>query len=107
MLEIEISILDDVQGVEYEFADGTDLPFDDAAFDAVVCQFGVMLFLDRAKGLAESFRVLKPDGCFLFSFWDALEKSQNKSPVVSDGQSYANLLYRDALFQQVCSFERR
>jgi ubiquinone/menaquinone biosynthesis C-methylase UbiE len=75
MLEVAKSVLDDVQGVEYEIADGTDLQFDDVAFDTIVCQFGVMLFPDKAKGFAESFRVLKPGGCLLFSVWDALENN--------------------------------
>ena len=75
MLEVAKAVLDDVQGVEFEIADGTDLPFDDAAFDAVVCQFGVMLFPDKARGFAESFRVLRSGGCLLFSVWDALDNN--------------------------------
>ena len=39
-------------------ADVMQLPFDDAAFDVVVCQFGVMFFPDRAEAYAETRRVL-------------------------------------------------
>ena len=35
-------------------ADALDLPFPDASFDAVCCQFGVMFFPDRIKGYAEA-----------------------------------------------------
>jgi ubiquinone/menaquinone biosynthesis C-methylase UbiE len=33
--------------VDFEPADATALPFPDASFDVVVCQFGVMFFPDR------------------------------------------------------------
>jgi SAM-dependent methyltransferase len=46
------------------------LPFPDASFDAIVCQFGVMFFPDRAKAFAEARRVLKPGGSYLFNAWD-------------------------------------
>src|SRR5687768_6277992 len=35
--------------VEWREADAMRLPFEDATFDAVVCQFGVMFFPDKAK----------------------------------------------------------
>ncbi len=56
--------------ITWRRADALDLPFDDASFDAVVCQFGVMFFPDRVAGYAEARRVLKPGGGFLFSVWD-------------------------------------
>ena len=49
------------------------LPFADAAFDAVVCQFGVMFFPDKAAAFAEARRVLRPGGTLLFNVWDRLE----------------------------------
>jgi ubiquinone/menaquinone biosynthesis C-methylase UbiE len=54
-------------------ADALDLPFADAEFDAVVCQFGVMFFPDTRRGFQEAFRVLRPGGTFLFSVWDSFE----------------------------------
>src|SRR3954469_16472902 len=38
--------------VEWQVADAMALPFEDGSFDAVVCQFGVMFFPDRAKAFA-------------------------------------------------------
>ena len=48
------------------------LPFDDAGFDVVVCQFGVMFLPDKPAGYAEVRRVLTSDGTFLFNAWDTL-----------------------------------
>jgi len=59
--------------VEWRQADAMQLPFPDASFDAVVCQFGVMFFPDKARAFAEVRRVLRPGGCFLFNVWDRLE----------------------------------
>jgi ubiquinone/menaquinone biosynthesis C-methylase UbiE len=60
-------------GIEFQVADGTDLPFEDASFDAVVCQFGVMFFPDKVRGFSEAARVLRPGGQLHFSVWDSLE----------------------------------
>jgi ubiquinone/menaquinone biosynthesis C-methylase UbiE len=57
--------------VNFQPADATALPFAAASFDAVVCQFGIMFFPDRAKSFAEACRVLAPGGHYLFSVWDA------------------------------------
>lgn len=56
--------------IAWRRADALDLPFNDASFDAVVCQFSVMFFPDKVAGYKEAARVLNPDGVFLFSVWD-------------------------------------
>lgn len=58
--------------VVWQRADAQDLPFDDASFDLVVCQFGVMFFPDRPAAHAEVRRVLRPGGTYLFSTWDSI-----------------------------------
>ena len=73
MLETAQRMLSAVKGIEFQIADGTDLPFDDASFDAVVCQFGVMFFPDKSRGFSEAARVLKPGGRLHFNVWDSLE----------------------------------
>ncbi|MFT3896562.1 MAG: methyltransferase domain-containing protein [Thermomonas sp.] len=61
--------------VDWRQADAMALPFDDAAFDAVVCQFGAMFFPDKPRAYAEARRVLRPGGAFLFNVWDAIAEN--------------------------------
>ena len=61
--------------LEWRQADGTRLPFPDRSFDAVVCQFGLMFFPDKAAGVGEAYRVLRPQGTYLLSVWDAMERN--------------------------------
>ena len=62
--------------VEWRQADATQLPFPDQTFDAVVCQFGVMFFPDKAKAFAEAIRVLSVGGLFIFNVWDRIEENE-------------------------------
>ena len=64
------------RSVEWRQADAAALPFPDDKFDAVICQFGVMFFPDKAKAFAEAHRVLRPSGIFLFNVWDRIEENQ-------------------------------
>lgn len=61
--------------IEWRQADALQLPFDEASFDVVVCQFGAMFFPDRVAGYAEARRVLKPGGRFVFAVWDRIEEN--------------------------------
>ncbi len=59
--------------IEWRQADALQLPFAEASFDVVCCQFGAMFFPDRVAGYAEARRVLRPGGRFIFSVWDRIE----------------------------------
>jgi hypothetical protein len=59
-------------GVAWQQADAAQLPFDDARFDVVACQFGVMFLPDKPAGYAEVRRVLAAGGVFLFNAWSTL-----------------------------------
>jgi len=61
--------------VEWRQADALTLPFENAAFDVVCCQFGAMFFPDRTAGYREARRVLKPGGHFIFNVWDRIEEN--------------------------------
>jgi SAM-dependent methyltransferase len=67
------------QRVEWRQADAQQLPFPDESFDTVVCQFGVMFFPERLKGLREFLRVLEKGGSLIFSVWDSLERNPAQS----------------------------
>ena len=71
MLEVARAKFRVGEQVEFQPADATALPFADASFDAVVCQFGVMFFPDKPKSFSEAHRVLAPGGRYLFSVWDS------------------------------------
>ncbi|MEO7056522.1 MAG: class I SAM-dependent methyltransferase [Caldimonas sp.] len=62
--------------VQWRQADAMQLPFADASFDAVVCQFGAMFFPDKGKAFAEARRVLAPGGVFFFSAWDRIAENE-------------------------------
>jgi ubiquinone/menaquinone biosynthesis C-methylase UbiE len=61
------------ENVRWQQADASALPFPDASFDAVVCQFGFMFVPDKAAAMRESHRVLRSSGVFLFNVWDSME----------------------------------
>ena len=61
--------------ISWRKADAQALPFEDAAFDLVCCQFGAMFFPDRVSAYREARRVLKPGGRFLFNVWDRIEEN--------------------------------
>src|SRR5690349_15977619 len=71
MLEVARDKFRPDEDVDFRPADATALPFPDASFDAVVCQFGVMFFPDKDKSYREVHRVLAPGGRYLFNVWDA------------------------------------
>jgi SAM-dependent methyltransferase len=69
-----------VTGVEEQVGDGMALPWPDAAFDAAFSLFGLIFFPDRARGLAELRRVLRPGGRAVISSWVPAAKV----PVIAD-----------------------
>ena len=69
--------------IEWRQADAMQLPFRDGMFDAVVCQFGVMFFPDKAKAFAEARRVLAPGGALVFNVWDRIQENEFADSVTS------------------------
>ena len=72
----QASVVGTKRAVEWRQADAMQLPFQDATFDAVVCQFGVMFFPDKPKAFSEARRVLRPGGVFIFNVWDRIEENE-------------------------------
>lgn len=75
MLEVAKGKFSDAENVEFVVANAMDLPFEDAAFDLMVCQFGVMFFLDKSASYREAARVLKPGGRYVFNVWNAMTEN--------------------------------
>ena len=63
------------KNVTWATVDMQNIPFPDAHFDLVVCQFGIMFVPDKPKAFSEIHRVLKKGGLFLFNAWDTLENN--------------------------------
>jgi ubiquinone/menaquinone biosynthesis C-methylase UbiE len=57
-------------------ADALALPFADASFDVVVCQFGTMFFPDKVQGYSEARRVLRSGGRLIFNVWDKIADNE-------------------------------
>ena len=72
----EAAALGTARAVEWRQADAMRLPFPDATFDAVVCQFGVMFFPDKPRAFSEARRMLRPGGVFLFNVWDRIQENE-------------------------------
>lgn len=58
--------------VTFQPVDACTLPFPDASFDALACQYGVMFFPDKVSAMKHARRVLKPGGRYVFNVWDSL-----------------------------------
>jgi ubiquinone/menaquinone biosynthesis C-methylase UbiE len=79
------------RNVEWRQADAQALPFPDESFEAVVCQFGLMFFPDKRRGLLEFNRVLAKGGALTLSVWDSFEGN----PVQSIAHSTIGAFFRD------------
>jgi ubiquinone/menaquinone biosynthesis C-methylase UbiE len=61
-----------IPGIEWRLGSATELPFDDASFEVVLCQQGLQFFPDRRKAMKEMARVLTPNGKVSLSVWGEL-----------------------------------
>lgn len=59
--------------VEWRQGRAESLPFSDGSFDAVVSQFGLMFFTDRAQAIREMLRVLTHGGRLVTAVWDSFQ----------------------------------
>lgn len=69
-------------GPTWTHADVHCLPHEDASFDAVVCQFGLMFFEDRAAAMREMWRVVRPGGRLVIAVWSRLEDTPGYAAMV-------------------------
>jgi SAM-dependent methyltransferase len=61
--------------LSFREGDAQALPFDDASFDAVVMNFGMLHLARPDAAIAEARRVLRPGGRYAFTVWAAPERA--------------------------------
>jgi ubiquinone/menaquinone biosynthesis C-methylase UbiE len=59
--------------IDWHLGDVGDLQFEDGAFDASVCQFGLMFLPEPEKAIRELWRVLAPGGRMAVTVWNTIE----------------------------------
>lgn len=64
-----------VSNVEYRVIDAERIELDTDSVDGVICRFGYMLMADPAAALAETRRVLRPEGHLTLAVWGAPERN--------------------------------
>src|SRR5215471_12251493 len=60
--------------IEWREGNAEQLPFHDAAFDLVLCQFALMFVADKAAALSEMHRVVTGSGRVLINVWQGLDR---------------------------------
>jgi SAM-dependent methyltransferase len=61
--------------------DAEALPFPDASFDVVTCNFGLLHFSHPERAIAEVGRVLRPGGRYAFTVWDEMQERDSRQIV--------------------------
>lgn len=61
--------------IDWKLGTAESLPFEDASFDAVISQFGLMFFTERIKAIEEMLRVMAPGGRVAVAVWDSLQNT--------------------------------
>lgn len=77
--------------VTVQQANAQELPFEDAGFDLVLCQFGVMFFPDKVVANREARRVLRDGGSYLVVTFADL----NDNPVPKAADAAVETLFPD------------
>src|SRR5438552_11945859 len=78
-------------GIPFVQGDAQDLPFEDADFDRVLANFGLLHLSHPEKACAEAFRVLKTGGKFGFTVWAGPEDNPGAGIVNDAIEAHANL----------------
>lgn len=77
--------------VAFRTGDAEALPFEDASFDAVVINFGILHFADPDRAIAEASRVLRSGGRFAFTVWAPPEKCEGFAIVLRSVEAHGRM----------------
>ncbi len=92
--------------IDWRWGNADSLPFMDASFDRVLCQYGLMFFPDRENALREMCRVLAPAGRVAFAVWDSLENNPGFQEKVNVLDRVSGRRAGDALRAPFCLGDR-
>lgn len=84
-------------GIEWVLDGAEDIPFDDASFDCVVSQFGMMFFKDREAAAGEMHRVLKPGGRLAIAVFNSVEHNGAYGDIIAVLDEHVSKAAGDAL----------
>ncbi len=88
--------------IDWRQGDACALPWDDASFERVVCQYGLMFFTDRVGALAEMRRVLLPGGRLALAVWNDPEANPGVAKTIDILATEAGERAADALRAPFC-----
>ena len=77
--------------IDFQIGDARNLEFEDATFDGVISNFGILHFPEPERFLAEAFRVLRTGGSIAFTAWEAPLRPSGFSIVLDALNSHGNL----------------
>ena len=83
--------------VDWMLGSAEALALEDAAFDCVLSQFGMMFFQDREKAAREMFRVLKPGGGLAIAVWNSVDENPAYGDIIAVLQEKVGTAAADAL----------
>lgn len=83
--------------IEWFLGSAEALPFDEATFDCVISQFGMMFFQDRQKAAGEMFRVTKPGGRLAVAVWNSIENNRAYGDIIAVLDEQVSTAAGDAL----------
>ncbi len=79
-------------GTEFRQGDAQSLPFPDASFDALVCNFGFLHFARPERAIDEAFRILVAGGRFALTTWlGPRERNPYLDDVLTAVQTYGDM----------------
>lgn len=84
-------------GIEWVLGSAEELEFDDAVFDCIVSQFGMMFFKDRDAAASEMFRVMKPGGRLVVAVWNSIDNNPAYGDIIAVLDEQVSTAAGDAL----------
>jgi len=83
--------------IDWRLCSAEALDVEDASFDCVISQFGMMFFSDRQKSADEMYRVLRPGGSLAIAAWRSVEHNPAYADIISLLEEHVGTAAADAL----------